>query len=497
MDAQRSRPANEIHSDPASAVDQFIQLTRTLVGVEPWIPRTYAQASALNSNAEILLFGGAAGGLKTATLLMDAVAEVANANLRAVIIRQTKPQLENIREKARELYSGYPYFGRYIKSKDIWIFPRNLLQIWEYLRSIGHVGHAPVPDYNGGATIRLSFIASNEDCYAHDGQEYSFIGIDESTHHPEFQVRYLLARLRSTDQSLNCRLRLTCNPGNVGHAWHMQLFIGKECWHCHPNSDRVRKPFVIYGDARFPDGDPVRHTTQFIPGRVQDHSLFSKPTDLKQANDRYIQRLKSLNGDKAKMLLDGCWNVFEGQYFDNWNPARSGMPMVVSRRSVGEQWWWPRWVSADYGFTISSPAAHLFVRSPALEGFPRGRIYVLAEYGDTRETAAQFAQSLITRWVLDQDGRQIEYRWHNWYLDPNIWAERGKAGGTSFNLGAQMNDVLEPYDLQFTPARNDRAGGAVRLYTLLENGELVICDNCPKTIESRLESRTRSMRTTS
>jgi UDP-N-acetylglucosamine:LPS N-acetylglucosamine transferase len=48
-----------------------------------WMPATVAQKAALDSKADILLFGGSAGSLKTETMLMDAVQEYENPNLRA------------------------------------------------------------------------------------------------------------------------------------------------------------------------------------------------------------------------------------------------------------------------------------------------------------------------------------------------------------------------------------------------------------------------------
>jgi hypothetical protein len=51
--------------------------------------RKCPEARALNSQAEILLFGGAAGSLKTETLLIDAVREADNPNLNAIIFRES------------------------------------------------------------------------------------------------------------------------------------------------------------------------------------------------------------------------------------------------------------------------------------------------------------------------------------------------------------------------------------------------------------------------
>ena len=58
-----------------------------------WQPKTPAQWEALQSKADILLFGGAAGSLKSATILMDAAQEFRNPNLMAVIFRESYPNL--------------------------------------------------------------------------------------------------------------------------------------------------------------------------------------------------------------------------------------------------------------------------------------------------------------------------------------------------------------------------------------------------------------------
>ena len=55
-----------------------------------WSARTAAQKATLASPADILFFGGAAGSLKTETMLVDAARESGNPNLRAIIFRQQR-----------------------------------------------------------------------------------------------------------------------------------------------------------------------------------------------------------------------------------------------------------------------------------------------------------------------------------------------------------------------------------------------------------------------
>ena len=70
-----------------------------------WMPATAAQKAALDSEADILLFGGSAGSLKTETMLMDAVQEFENPNLRAIVFRSSFVEMTDIIDKTRRLYA--------------------------------------------------------------------------------------------------------------------------------------------------------------------------------------------------------------------------------------------------------------------------------------------------------------------------------------------------------------------------------------------------------
>src|ERR1700753_4034739 len=147
-----------------------------------WRPATEAQKAAIDSEAQLVLFGGSAGSLKTETLLTDAAQEVENPNLNAIIFRSSFTQMTDIVRKTRRLYT--PLGGVYNGSNHAWTFP-------------------------SGAVIRFAYIKSDEDVWDYLGPEYSFIGFDESTLHTEFQVRNIIGRLRSTDPKLRLRVRLT------------------------------------------------------------------------------------------------------------------------------------------------------------------------------------------------------------------------------------------------------------------------------------------------
>ena len=55
------------------------------------------------------------------------------------------------------------------------------------------------------------------------------------------------------------------------------------------------------------------------------------------------------------------------------------MRMVVPRKDLNIEHWWPHFTGTDYGFTISAAASYLFVRVPKSEFWPNGRVYVVDE----------------------------------------------------------------------------------------------------------------------
>jgi hypothetical protein len=229
-----------------------------------WSPKTAAQKAALESQADILFFGGAAGSLKTETMLVDAARESNNPNLRAIVFRQQFTQMTDIVDKTMRLYTamGAKYVG---PPAWTWTFP-------------------------SGAKIRLAYISADKDIWEYLGPRYSFIGFDESTLHTEYQIRNMLGRLSSTDKTLRLRMRLASNPGNLGAAWHKKMFLRDACPVHAP--DRSAVAGQLYFDGRWPsDSYPLRDadgngfSIAFIPGRLTDHNLITAQVDYGAGDD--------------------------------------------------------------------------------------------------------------------------------------------------------------------------------------------------------------------
>lgn len=417
-------------------------------GYDGWYPATDAQGAALDCEADILLLGGAAGSLKSSTILVDLIQERDYPRMNSYFFRRTYPELE---EAMQQAYDLFPSTGGHSRDNG---------REWQW---------------PSGAHFRFRHINHEKDLHANQGKQMTAIGVDESTHLPMNWIRYLISRNRSTDPHIRTRMRLGTNPGNVGHMDHMKMFFNEVCPHCDPHLAPPQGD--VLWDKKWHDGQPLtdpdtgeRISIAYILSYVRDHNLLG---------DKYVARLKMQSPATAKALLEGCWKQFEGQYFDCFDPNRAGNPMVVPRRTLNEQRWTPRWVASDYGFSISVAAAHLFLHLPPSDKYPRGRVAIVDEF-ECQETAKDFARLLAERWILGEDGKPMEQRWMPWYLSPDSFSEDGHPD----SLASQMNASLRRYGAHFNRATNDRAGGAMKMYTGLQDGELVITDNCKETIKA-------------
>ena len=428
----------------------------TDVKVEPKFPfeeASQAQKDWLHSKAELLLGGGSVGSLKTSTALVDGSAEYDNSNMHTIMFRKT--------------LAGH---SEAIRISRDW-FSQTGATLYENVPIDNGTG---TPSFNGnshmwrwpwGSTFQFAYCATDNDVYAHQTQSYTCILWDESTRTAsEFMVRYLLTRLRSTDDSLFLRCRLGTNPGGPFADWHMKMFLGGVCPHCEPP---VRVPGKIYSDAVWPSDERSLEgmTTQFIFSKVTDHNLLG---------EKYVRNVRMQHAATAEALLAGCWRAFEGQYYDIWEPAK----MVVKRHTIQDKWYWEAWVGADYGFAGSKAVAYLFVRDPDTR-----RIYAIDEYVGTHEPVRDFARSVYEKFAKKRDDQEQPRKLRIMYLSPDAWNDRGD----QHTLAGQMNQVLQPHGLIFVKAKNDRAGGAMLTYEMLRDGSLQVADNC-KLLCSAIES---------
>lgn len=321
-----------------------------------WVPHPGPQSMVGRCPADIILYGGAAGGGKTDVMLIEAAKGVKYDGYQAIIFRRTYKELEkHIIGRSQALYGG---FGRYNEKEYKWTFP--------------------TPD-GGRAYIYLAYLEHDKDVYNYHGGQFQFIGFDESTMFSAFQVRFMLLRLRNpAGIPIDKKMLLCSNPIGPGFGWHRQMFI--------ENAKRGKlEPLVVYNNAEWPDlGEPVLKTTCFIPAMVWDN-----PTLLKNDPD-YVNSIRSQGGSMSRALLGGSWDetLFQAIQFDR--TIHTIDPIEIPKEA-------PRWIGLDWG--KSDKAAAVWQTSFG------GRVYWYRDHARPGEMIKPFAEEIVARSV----GEKIDF----------------------------------------------------------------------------------------
>lgn len=205
------------------------------------------------------------------SLIIDALGlaygAVMKPNYRALLIRQTFPELRELIDRTRLVYPIAVPGAEYHEQAKEWRFP-------------------------SGAKVIFGYCERDVDVYQYQGQQFQWIGIDELGHYATPRVwEYLSSRLRSTDRGLPCYMRATCNPGP---KWIMERF----------GIDTTGKPSSVVVEL-----DDVKIVRRFIPSRLQDNPHLK--------GTGYEQRLKLLADADRRALLYGEWGVIDvpGSYY--------------------------------------------------------------------------------------------------------------------------------------------------------------------------------------
>jgi hypothetical protein len=394
--------------------------------------------TALHSKAQILLYGGASGGGKTDFLVADAMQEYENANLRAVLIRRSFKEMNQIMDRCRAIYSPFGAFWR--ASEDNWIFP-------------------------SGARVRLGYMANDNSIARYQGNPFSWLGIDESTLLPEKQFRDIIPWLASTDPSLFPRARLATNPGNIGSAWHLKVFLRDKC-PIHYPSESVESGSIYAGSRWMSDGEPLRKTVSFILATAKDNPLYGEDK---------LESLESQTAERRQQLKEGCWCKLEGMFFAFLNESYK-----IQYGSILEPRWATHFLGMDYGASSSAAACGLYFREEESERWPAGRILKVGELVERKMGSDEFAHFVCETFILRRQLQGSRPQICACYFDPAMDAHTG----TGRSNAEIIAEVFEQYDVPMLKAAKDRIGNAQMAYKMLMNRSFGICDTAPKTWNS-------------
>lgn len=262
------------------------------IAFEPPQPK---QKEFFMARKRFVAFGGARGGGKSWSVRGKAVRLcVKHAGIRILIIRKTLKDLED----------------------------NHILPLQQILRTRSADNIAIYQEQKkvfilkNGSSIRCSYFDSDNDALQYQGQEYDVIFIEEATQFGEFVFNVLKACVRGVN-NFPKRIYLTCNPGGKGHAWVKRLFIDRQ-----------------FLSTENPDD------YMFIQSKVFDNQL------LVDSDPEYVKMLESLPDNMREAWLNGNWDVFDGQYFPEFNREKH----VVEPFKIPENW--RRYTTMDYGLDM-------------------------------------------------------------------------------------------------------------------------------------------------
>ncbi|EPY03500.1 phage terminase large subunit [Magnetospirillum fulvum] len=299
----------------------------TLLAHPLWTPASLPQIEALLSPADVLGYGGAAGGGKTDLLLGAAL----TMHRRAVIYRREGPQLEGLEDRSGEIVGDA---GRFTRQRRTWTLRGRLAGVpgGRKIRSVAR-------------TVRFGAVPRPGDWKKFQGRPFDLVGFDEAANFLELQVRMLMTWNRTTVPGQRCRVILAFNPPTDTEGFWIIDYFGPWLDRNHPNPAKPGELrwFVSIDrrDVEVPGPEPVEHegkvlrpkSRTFVPARVEDNA-FLAGSDYEATLDMLPEPLRSAfrHGDFAAMQQDNAFQVIPTDWIKaaqaRWRPdGGQGKPM--------------------------------------------------------------------------------------------------------------------------------------------------------------------------
>lgn len=264
--------------------------------------------------------------------------------------------------------------------------------------------------FANGSRIVIGYCDNENDALHYQGLAYDVVILEEATQFTEYQYEIFTEIVRPSGfcrVPFKPRMRLTCNPGGVGHEWVKRLFIDRN-----------------YKDTENPDD------YQMIHAKVYDNAF------IMENDQNYVKRLENLPPERRAQMLDGDWNVFSGLFFIEFEERYHVIPDGRLPRDGN----YNLYVSLDYGLDML--AAYFIAVTPY-------NVLVFDEIYESGLIISQAAKKI--RQKIDDLG--FEYNDFTAILAPDdLW-------NTSQENGRCKADIWSDYGINLTKSKRDRSAG--------------------------------------
>lgn len=289
-------------------LQRALTLAREYKRRNPWAPLPGPQTFALDSQADIIGFGGAAGGGKTDLICGKALTR----HKRVLVLRSEKAQTEGIVQRLTDVIGNTTGYS-------------SLKSAWRT-----SVGTQPLIEFGG--------LADLGDERKWQGRAHDLKALDEVTEMREKQVRFVIGWARSADPKVKVQVLMTFNPPTTTEGRWIIKFFAPWLDRNHPNPAKPGElrwfttrgddqDFEVPDDRRFVwgadgepcyDFDPKQHRREdiirpksrtFIPSRLTDNPYLAEDYMAQLQALPEPLRTQMLNGDFEAGVEDDPWQV--------------------------------------------------------------------------------------------------------------------------------------------------------------------------------------------
>lgn len=354
-------------------------------------------------------FGGARGGGKSWSVRVKAVLLALNfPGIKILIIRRTYPELRenHIEPLCQMLKVGTEQAAaRYNDSKKLITFPN-------------------------GSRILFGYCNNDSDIHRYQGTECDVLFIDEATQLPEDWIKALCACVRGVNDFPK-RVYYTCNPGGIGHAYIKRIFIDK---------------------TYLPDEHSEDYS--FTQSLVFDNKV------LLEHDPDYLRMLESQPEKRKKAWLNGEWDTFEGQVFEEWRNDPEHYSDRINTHVIDEfpiPRSWKIYRGMDWGYTKPFSVAWYAIDH-------EGRMYRIKEfYGCTKEanTGLRLDPKTVAKRIkeIEATDPMLSGRHVIGIADPAIWGSQ---------TGESIEEMMESCGVFNQKGDHERIAGKMQCHYRLK-----------------------------
>lgn len=345
----------EMTPEMRAALDSVLMVVNPAI----WVPQAGPQSAAYHCQADIVFYGGSAGGGKTDLLLGLSLTEQENS----IIFRREAVQLIGLEERMTKILGSR---AGYNGQDHLWRLP-------------------------GKKVLELGSVKDPDDWMKYQGRPHDFKAFDEITHFTELQFRTLIGWMRTDNTAVRQRVVAAGNPPTSAEGEWVKRFWAAWLDPQHPNP---AKPGELRWyvtnergeDQEVPDSTPVMMGNElmqpksrtFIPSSVDDN-LFLTTTGYKATLQALPEPLRSqmLRGDFNAGVSDPVWQLIptdwvkaaQARWKDRdakglmtamgFDPSRGGQDKSSAARRHGQ--WFDKIITAPGAVTKDGPTAAGFV----------------------------------------------------------------------------------------------------------------------------------------